>query len=126
MQTVPASKHSSIMVFLDIFVSPKSVFERLPSIKKLSLIAFIVLCALVFLSEYMFYNSMTPEWLVSQQIQFVGDELPEAERKMVSQILLDSAGSVGALNGTFSVISQLLFVLILSIYFFVIAKIYKH
>lgn len=125
MQAVSANHYSSIMVFIDIFVSPKSVFERLGKLKVLSLLALLVLCSFVFLSEYMFYNNMSPEWIVSQQMLYVDEALPEEQKEMVSQMLLSSAENTGVVNGAFSVISQLVFVLVLSIYFFIVAKVYK-
>ncbi len=123
MQAVHPPQSNTLMVFFDIFVSPQSVFKKLTHIKALSWVALLALCSLIFLSEYMFYQGMSPEWLVSQQMLQIGDQLQPAEQEMVAQMLMQSAGNTGLLSGIFASISQVVMVVLLAIYFVIIGKI---
>lgn len=63
----------------DIYVSPKSLFDTLPTKKGWSLAAFLLLLVVNTAVMYAFYAGMSPTWIVDQQMAAIAHELTPAE-----------------------------------------------
>ncbi|NRA85725.1 MAG: YIP1 family protein [Gammaproteobacteria bacterium] len=111
------------MVMLDVFVAPQSLFERFSSAKKWSWLALLILITLVVGSSYVFFNGMSEQWLIEQQLMHAGDMTP-AERNAAMEMMQQTAKYTGLLGGIFGSIFQVVITAIFAGYFMLSSKLF--
>lgn len=89
---------ATAMSLVDIYVAPKSLFEKFQSAKKFSYIALVLLIVLTAGSLYVFYGNMSPEWLIEQQMQTLPADMTPAEREGAEGMIAQTAGSIGIIS----------------------------
>lgn len=105
---------------LDIFIAPKLAFANLRGSggNLLLLIGQMLLTALAF---YLFYQGMSPEWLVEQQMLTAGDLTP-AEAEQARAMMAQSAPYTAIISTVFGSIMLVVVNAILAGYFHLVAK----
>lgn len=111
----------SPIALLDVYVAPKSLFENLAQVRKWSWIGLLLLLVLIVGSNYVFFNGMSTEWLIEQQLMHAG-ELSNAERDAAVEVMQRTAPYTGLLGGIFGAIAQLVMTAVIAGYFMLIAK----
>lgn len=115
------SSTASPMALIDVFVAPKSLFEQLKAAKKWSWLALALMMTITSLSVMSFYDNMSPEWIVEQQLELAGD-MSAAERESATKIIQQTAGNVGIIGASVAAIMTLLLTAIYAIYFMGVGK----
>lgn len=89
---------------LDLFVAPASLFRALPDRRWWGWAAFILIAVSIAVATYVFFSPMSPEWIVEQQIQQMGDRMSEADIERIRPQLVSMAPHTAifsALGGVF-------------------------
>jgi len=91
----------SAMALLDIFVSPSNVFNHIKANKKWAWLGLLLIIAISGISSLLFFNGMSPEWIVEQQLGHAGDmSAQEAEQaKDAMMQFAQYTGVMGAVMG---------------------------
>ncbi len=63
-------------VLVDTFLAPSAAFDDLLQYKNQTLLALILIFALMIFSQLIFFSGMSPEWIVEQQLQLSGNISP--------------------------------------------------
>jgi len=105
---------------LDIFIAPKQAFAKIRGTggNLLLLLGQMILAALAF---YLFYQGMSPEWLVEQQMLTAGDLTP-AEAEQTRAMVAQSAPYTALISAVFGPIMILVVNAILAGYLHLISK----
>jgi len=100
---------SSPMALLDIYVAPSNVFKQLKENKKWAWLGLLLMVAISGIASMLFFNGMSPEWIVEQQLAHAGDmSAQEAEQAKDAMIqFAQYTGVMGAVMGA-------IFILIMS------------
>lgn len=113
---------ASPMTLVDIYVAPKSLFEQFKAAKKYSWIALVLMLALSAGSAFMFYNGMSPEWLIEQQMQTLPADMSPAEREAAEGMIAQTTGSMGIMSSVGMVIATMVFTAIFAGYYMLASK----
>jgi hypothetical protein len=105
---------------LDIFIAPKQAFAKIRGTggNLLLLLGQMLLTALAF---YLFYQGMSPEWLVEQQMLTTGDLTP-AEAEQARAMIAQSAPYTAVISAVFGPIMLLVVNAIVAGYLHLISK----
>jgi hypothetical protein len=91
---------SSTMSLINVFIEPKSVFDNLHANKKWGLVGLALLIGITALSSMMFFNGMSTDWLIEQQLAGMGDVSP-SEMKNARQglaMMVEHTGTMAAVG----------------------------
>lgn len=110
------------MAILDVYVAPKSLFEQFKSAKKYSWLAFVLLIALGAGSMFTFFNGMSPEWLVEQQMQTLPADMTPGDRKTAEGMIAQTAGNLGIITSVSMVVMSFIMTAIFAGYFMLAGK----
>lgn len=102
--------------FVDIIAAPGTLFEGLKDARAISWVALILLIGISSACIITFFNGMSTEWLVEQQMLQLTDE-SEADRQAIREYLTENADTVGTLGAVFNGIFLLIMVAVLAGYF---------
>lgn len=112
---------SSPISLVNIFIEPKSVFDNLQANKKWSVIGLLLIIGLSALSSILFFNGMSPEWIVEQQLMAGGD-MSAAERDAAREAMTQMAEYSGIMATVTSVIVFPIMTAIFALYFKIIGS----
>lgn len=112
---------NSAIAALDIFVAPKTLFTNFKSVKKSSWLALLLLLLVTCITNFLFFNNMSPEWILEQQMLQAGDISPAEEEQMRS-FLSQTVEHTGTMAAIFSSIFVVFFNAVLAGYFTLAAK----
>ncbi len=103
------------MTLIDVFVAPQSLFDQLKSAKKYSYLALALLIAVTAGGIYGFFDGMSTDWIVQQQMLHV--DASGAEKDAAEQFVRDAAPHTGTLGAVMVVIMTLITTAIYAGYF---------
>ncbi|MCP4325246.1 MAG: hypothetical protein GY951_05415 [Psychromonas sp.] len=106
---------------LDIFTTPTSIFNDLVGTKKWSWVALFTLLLAFSVSSYFFYDGMSAQWIVEQQLIFAGD-MSDTQRQSAEIALQKTVHNTALIGAVSAPLFQLLIVTIFSGYFMLISK----
>jgi hypothetical protein len=110
------------MSLVNIFVAPTAVFKRLNTTKRWSLLALLLLIVTNLVANHQFFNNMSPEWLVEQQLLEIG-EMNAEEEKTALENLTKAAPKVGIAVGLFGTLFLFVSPLLFAFYYLGVSKI---
>lgn len=110
---------ASPMSLVNIFVEPKTVFDNLRANKKWSFVALLIILSVTAVSSMMFFNGMSQEWLIEQQLLGMGDVSP-AEMENARQGIAMVAEHTGTIAAVGSLIMLPLIMCVFALYFKII------
>ena|SRR5690554_3289180 len=76
---------------LDLFVAPASLFRVLPDRRWWGWAAFLLIAVSIAVAIYVFVSPMSPEWIVDQQVQQMGDRMSDADIERIRPQLVSMA-----------------------------------
>ncbi len=108
--------------FLNAFVAPSAFFDQFDDLKKHGpWVVFGLMCTII-LSHFWFFQGMSEEWLLSQQLAQVTDLTPQ-ELAITEDMMRKSLPYMGTFVGVITALSLLAQVVILGGYFFSVQRI---
>lgn len=96
------------MTLIDVFVAPQSLFDKLKSARKYSYVALALLIAVTAGGNYGFFDGMSIDWIVQQQMLQSG-EVSAANKESSEQLLRDIAPHTGVMSAVMVPVFMLLF-----------------
>lgn len=117
------SSTASPMTLLDIYVAPKSLFSQFKAAKVYSYVAFVLMLALTAGSMFVFYDGMSPQWIVDQQmLNMSTEQMSPSEIDATKDIMAQTAGSIGIITAVSVIIMMTIITAIYAGYFTLAAK----
>jgi hypothetical protein len=123
--SIEPTKKTNVIVIVDALVAPTSLFNQFKAAKKWSWLALALVMVVTFFSTLVFFDNMSIEWLIDQQLLEAG-ELSVSELEGAKAIIEQTAQYTGLISATFSVISLLVINAIFAGYYLLIGKFTKN
>ena len=102
--------------FIDIIAAPGEFFEGLKNARAISWVAFLLLVGISATCIVAFFNGMSTEWLVEQQMLQVTDE-SESDSQAIRDYLTENAPYLGTLGAVFNSVFLVVMLVVLAGYF---------
>ena len=100
---------------LDIFVAPGAFFTNFKSAKTSSLLPLLLLLLVTAITNFLFFDNMSPEWILEQQMSQVVDVSP-AEEEQIKSLLSQAVEYSGAMTAIFSSMFVIFFSMLMAGY----------
>ncbi len=113
--------NASPMAIVDIFVAPSNVFNQVKDNKKWAWLGLLLIIAISALSSVLFFGSMSPEWIVEQQLAQSGD-LSAQEAEQAKGAMMQMAQYTGVLGAVFGGIFIIIMTCLFAAYNMLIGK----
>ncbi|NQZ10421.1 MAG: YIP1 family protein [Algicola sp.] len=108
------------MTLIDVFVAPQSLFDKLNAAKKYSYLALALLMAVSAGGVFAFFDGMSVDWIVQQQMLHV--DASGAEKEAAEQFMRDAAPHTGIIGAVMVVIMLLVTTALYAGYFLLAHK----
>ncbi len=112
---------TQIRSIFDIYIDPSNLFNSDGVLKPSGLTAFIAIFGFTFLSYILFFNNMSPDWIIQQQITYMGD-ISDNEKTQMAKYMQGSVAYSGVIGATIAGVISLAMITVFAGYFYIIGN----